>query len=160
MPPITQKPGLIEAVQPPPAQTSVVQASPSNTAPTGGVGSVLPLHQGYAALKSSAGSILAVSGGAEHLSLAHDVGAPSRTPWAQRVMTPNAARVQRAPPAPASAPVGASTSVSSTGSQASPAAQTSAQSMTPESIDLERVASAVYRIIRDRLIVERESRGL
>lgn len=126
---------------------SVVQASPSTMALASDVGSALPLHQGYMALASSASSLL----------MAPDRASSSP---AHAVTTPGALTVQRQPAAPTSTPAGASTSDSGTAAHASPAAQTTAQSPPPESVDLERIASAVYRIIRDRLIVERESRGL
>ena len=71
--------------------------------------------------------------------------------------------VQRLPAAHTSAVESAGGSASLAGaSLASPASQGSApaQGVLPETTDLERVASAVYRIIRDRLMIERESRGL
>jgi hypothetical protein len=129
----------------------------------------LPLQLGYMAPASPGGSnfttTAATAGDVGRLPFAPGVMAVSQAPRIQSAAAGTlAVQRQLSTLAPASEGVSASASppatTASTAATAPEAAQPPAQDAASGSIDLERVANAVYRIIRDRLLIERESKGL
>jgi hypothetical protein len=148
---------------------TIVQAMPPIAPPGGDMSSDLPLQLGYMAPASPGGSnfttTAATAGDVGRLLFAPGVMAVSQAPRIQSAAAGTlAVQRQLSTRAPASEGVSASASppatTVSTAATAPEAAQPPAQDAASGSIDLERVANAVYRIIRDRLLIERESKGL
>lgn len=141
------------------------ELSSTGTSISGGIDTPLPLRRETAAGKAAGFEELAGQIGADG-----GAGGTFRPPpmaVAAAVVghtgTDGIARVQRQPSASASAsPAPSSSSASTAPAAAAPpsGAAQGAQGTALDDLDLERVATAVYGIIRDRLIIERESKGL
>lgn len=159
---------LLQAQPEPPVHGEL---SPAGSSISGGLDTPLPLRRETTAGNAAGFEAIAGQMGA-HGGAAGAFRTPATPVTAAavgRTGTDSITQVQRQPSASSSASSVSSFSAassSSPGSAASTAAPPSsgaeqgAQRAALDERDLERVATAVYGIIRDRLIVERESRGL